>query len=283
VGRVLFVSDLDGTLLRPDATLGARTVRAVNTFVSNGGLFTYATARSFTSAAPITAPLDLRLPVITYGGAVVVDPVTRRPRQARLLPARSVERILSVAAVVQFVEPILFVVHEGRDRVCWLADRCTPWMDGFLAKRRGDPRLFPLREWAQVDMSSIFDVTLISARAPLVELRDALVDVASECHVVFSEEIYVPDEWWLTFTSPEATKAAAVRSVQTEVAAERLVCCGDNQNDLPMFAVADVALAVANALPEIREVATEIIGGNESEGVAGWLERHGAGLLAASD
>ncbi len=78
----LLVSDLDGTLLRSDGTLGLRTIQVVNRFVELGGQFTVATARSFTSAAAVTKELMLTLPVITYGGAIVVDPRSGQSRAA---------------------------------------------------------------------------------------------------------------------------------------------------------------------------------------------------------
>lgn len=40
---MLIVSDLDGTLLRPDETISERTVDAINAYVAAGGLLTYAT------------------------------------------------------------------------------------------------------------------------------------------------------------------------------------------------------------------------------------------------
>lgn len=61
------MSDLDGTLLRPDETVSERTADVVNAYVAAGGLFTYATARSFTTASLATRGLILDLPVITYG------------------------------------------------------------------------------------------------------------------------------------------------------------------------------------------------------------------------
>lgn len=45
----LYVTDLDGTLLRPDGSLGRRTLTVVNAFIASGGLITDATARSFHS------------------------------------------------------------------------------------------------------------------------------------------------------------------------------------------------------------------------------------------
>ncbi len=43
---------------------------------------------------------------------------------------------------------------------------------------------------------------------------------------------------------------------------------------LPMFDIADTALAVANALPEVLDAASEVIGSNASDGVAEWMTRN---------
>ena len=87
------MSDLDGTLLRPDQTLSPRTIAVINDLVDAGVLFTYATARSFTSAAQVTAALRLRISVVTYGGAVIVDPRSGQPRPATTMPARAMAAI----------------------------------------------------------------------------------------------------------------------------------------------------------------------------------------------
>ena len=56
----LYVSDLDGTLLLPDGTLGERTVAVVNELFSAGGLFSYATARGYESAKRVTGRRSAR-------------------------------------------------------------------------------------------------------------------------------------------------------------------------------------------------------------------------------
>lgn len=52
---------------------------------------------------------------------------------------------------------------------------------------------------------------------------------------------------------------------------DRLVVFGDNINDLPMMAVADVAVAVGNAVPEVKEAADMVIGPNTSDSVARFI------------
>jgi hydroxymethylpyrimidine pyrophosphatase-like HAD family hydrolase len=279
-GRTLLVSDLDGTLLRPDATLSTETVNVINDFIDRGGMFTYATARSFTSASRVTAPLRLCLPVVTYGGAIVVDPRTGQPRPARKLAVEAVAEVLRLTSDSDLIRPVVFAMHEGRDRVCWLADHMTPGVASFLAQRQGDPRLFPLHDWTTIDVSSVFYLALIGVGEPLHELYGRLTEVRARCHAVLAEDIYTPDEWWLAITAPGATKAAALTALKRQLAADTLVCFGDNHNDLAMFAAADTALAVANAVPELRAAASGVIGANTADGVARWISDHAEQLTS---
>ena len=75
---VLYVSDLDGTLMRSDGTLSPETVRMINALTERGAAFTYATARSIESARTIAGGLNLPLPAITRNGCVLADNATGR-------------------------------------------------------------------------------------------------------------------------------------------------------------------------------------------------------------
>jgi 5-amino-6-(5-phospho-D-ribitylamino)uracil phosphatase len=269
--RTLLVSDLDGTLLMPDASLSETSIRVVNEYVAAGGLFTYATARSFTSASRVTAPLHLRLPVITYGGAIIVDPRTGQAREARMLPSGVVEEVLRLTAGSPLVQPIVFVMHQGRDRVCWLTDHITPGVADFLRTRSGDPRLLPLTTWSNIDLSAVFYISLIATRPTLYDFRDRLTGADNGCHQVLMEDTCAAGQWWLELTSSTGTKAAALAALKSELRADTVVCFGDRDNDLPMFAIADTALAVANAAPDVRAAATQVIGANTADGVARWI------------
>lgn len=53
--------------------------------------------------------------------------------------------------------------------------------------------------------------------------------------------------------------------------ARRIVVFGDNLNDLPMMRVADVAVAVGNALPAVKEEASIVTGPNTADSVARFI------------
>jgi hydroxymethylpyrimidine pyrophosphatase-like HAD family hydrolase len=52
---------------------------------------------------------------------------------------------------------------------------------------------------------------------------------------------------------------------------ERVICFGDNDNDLSMFEVADESYAPANATDAIKSAATAVIGHHDEEGIAHFL------------
>lgn len=267
------MSDLDGTLLRSDGTLGQRTVEVINDFVSLGGLFTYATARSFDTASRATKGLDLVLPVITYGGAIVVEAATGTARPAKVIGAEIARAVIALTERSATLQPILFLTHDGRDRVCWLSGRQTAGVDAFLAKRLGDARLMPLQDWSQVDLDAVFYMSIIGRQHDLAELHARIPTTGA--HVMFSQDVYTPADWWIEISAANGTKSAALAELTRELAVDEVICFGDNHNDLPMFGIADQAIAVANAVPEVIAAAKHVIGSNDDEGVAEWIAKTG--------
>ena len=51
--KILYVSDLDGTLLRKNETLSSYTIKTINALTSSGMSFSYATARSLNTAKKV--------------------------------------------------------------------------------------------------------------------------------------------------------------------------------------------------------------------------------------
>ena len=52
----------------------------------------------------------------------------------------------------------------------------------------------------------------------------------------------------------------------------RFVVFGDQINDVGMFRMADEAYAVAGAVPDLAQHATAVIGSNDDDAVARWLD-----------
>ena len=74
--KTLYVSDLDGTLLRSDETTSEYTNSVINNLTDRGMIFSYATARSLVTAKKVTKGLRAEIPLIVYNGAFIVDNLT---------------------------------------------------------------------------------------------------------------------------------------------------------------------------------------------------------------
>ena len=88
----------------------------------------------------------------------------------------------------------------------------------------------------------------------------------------------IPDNvrWLATGTysreivSADASKGDAVSRYRKLLnLSDKTICCiGDHNNDYEMIQVADVGIAVSNALEKIKKVADVIVGDNEHDAVA---------------
>ena len=72
-------------------------------------------------------------------------------------------------------------------------------------------------------------------------------------------------------TAAYRDKANAVSQLKQMYNCDKVVVFGDGVNDIPMFKGADRCYAVANAVDELKAIATDVIKSNEDDGVARWL------------
>jgi len=124
------------------------------------------------------------------------------------------------------------------------------------------------------DSKAIGDVVLYFAmgeRERIFALAESLRSTGV-CSVSCYVDIFGADTGILEVFAPGVSKAAAIVRLKRIVDADRLVVFGDNLNDLPMMKIADVAVAVGNALEEVKATADEVIGRNDEDAVARFIE-----------
>jgi hydroxymethylpyrimidine pyrophosphatase-like HAD family hydrolase len=79
------------------------------------------------------------------------------------------------------------------------------------------------------------------------------------------------DLCWVDIHHRSGTKGDAVNCLKSELGLSRVICFGDSDNDLSMFACADEAYAPANAKAEVRAAAHAVIGHHDEDGIARFL------------
>ena len=266
--KTLFVTDLDGTLMRNDETISPYTVRTINQLVENGLAFTYATARSIESARTITGSLRLQLPVVTRNGTVLADNNTGRHLEKALFTPEETELLKQLLPELPEYGFVSCFIGEEMIKTCF-PGKHTAGMEKYLRKNAGDKRIRWVSSMDEQFCGQPGYVTLIDDRDKIAPLYER-VRQYPEWECVFQKDTYW-DEYWLEICPRNCTKAKTVIKLKEEHGFERLVVFGDSVNDLSMFRVADESYAVANAIGELKKAATAVIGSNEEDAVATFL------------
>jgi len=266
--KTLYVSDLDGTLIRSDERTSEYTNRTINRLVEEGVMFSYATARSFHTSHKVTAGLNARIPLITYNGCMVVDNVDG----SFLLKNFFGEEIRDVMQdlFAHDVYPIAYGFVDGIEKFSFIPGKSSQAVLDFNATRKGDKRCRMVESEEELMAGELFYLTCIDAADKLLPLYEKYKE---RYHCVYQLDLY-SGEPWLEILPKAASKANAIRQLRNKLGYEKLVVFGDGKNDVDMFELADEAYAVANAVPELKERATAVIGGNNEDGVAKWLEKN---------
>lgn len=262
----LYVSDLDGTLLRSNEATSEYTNQVINSLVDKGMIFSYATARSLITAKKVTKGIHAKIPVIVYNGAFVIDNITEKILIANYFDD-SVHSVLE-DIFSNGVYPIVYAYINGKEKFSFVREMCTRGMEMFLESRKGDIRTNEVKALPELKEGNIFYITCIDAPEKLKPLHDKYKD---KYHCVYQADIYT-NEQWLEIMPLEASKSNAIKQLRTMLDCEKLIVFGDGKNDIDMFQMADESYAVANAHEELKKYATDVILSNDDDGVARWLE-----------
>ncbi|MBO7565212.1 MAG: HAD family hydrolase [Clostridiales bacterium] len=269
MSKVLYVSDLDGTLMRNDETLSENTVRIINELVEKGLSFTYATARSIESARPITGGLKLRLPAVTRNGSVMADNATGEHIKKSVFSEEEVSLLKDLLTDIPGCGYVSCFIGKEMIRTT-MAGKHTVGLQGYLDYYKGDPTMKYMDSYEEMFCGDPGYVTCIGTKEEIEPIYDRVR--AYDCwECIFQKDTYREEEYWLEICPKNCTKAKSLLKLKEDYGFDRLVVFGDSLNDVSMFKIADEAYAVGNAREEVKALATAVIGYNEEDAVAHFL------------
>ena len=273
MGKTLYVSDLDGTLLQPDATLSARTVEMLDEAIRRGALFTVSTARTPATVAPIMKDVDLRLPASVMTGTALWDKRENRYLSVNYMDEKGVRELVDIYRRMDY-PTFLYTLHDDMIHIYHLG----PLSDNereFIEQRTGNPyKRFHIPADGDSELPGYLGDTVLFygiqpdiLSTPTFELTSKVENVRAQKYYDF----YGPEIGILEAFSPRSTKAEGLAMLKRLTGAERTVAFGDNLNDIPMLRSADVGVAMENALDEVKAAADIVIGPNTADSVARFI------------
>ncbi|MEZ3420855.1 MAG: HAD family hydrolase [Eubacterium sp.] len=263
--KTLYVSDLDGTLLNSSQTTSEYTNNVINALAEKGVLFSYATARSYSTARRAASGISAQIPLVVYNGTFVIDNLTGERLVSNFFQS-DIKNVIQ-ELIDGSVNPIIYSIIDDKEKFSYIEDKCNAGQRLFIDSRKGDSRDNPVENEINLLKGNIFYISCIYDEKHLLSFYDKY---KNQFNCLYQKDIY-DDMQWLEIMPLKATKANGIQTLKELLSCDRIVAFGDGLNDMDMFKIADECYAVSNAVDELKAIATGIIDSNNNDGVAKWL------------
>lgn len=248
----IIVTDLDGTLLRPDKSIPDATVGVFARCRQAGYGIVFATARPFRIMGPLVERIPVDALIVHNGAKAYVDGV--------LQGDFGIE-----ASTVRLIVDRLLAAYPGLRLSVEIAERHYANYDASL--------IWPGMPYEETDFQQL-----------AAGSADKIIVTGPDGRLPPKVERFLPGDIYYEVSegtvglvlSKRATKWNALSGLAGlwGVDSGDIIAFGDDLNDICMLEGAGTGIAVKNALPQVKAVADSICERNAEDGVARWLEKN---------
>ncbi len=250
MSQKLVVVDIDATLIdSPKQKVPSDEFVKVVQDIKNDALITCATGRSWSWARPVLEHANFTAPCIIGGGTLLLNPETLEIIEENLLPPGQLDNIKTVLKDYPTVH-VLFNDYTEEDYLGggWELSTLVESNECYIMEI-----VMVTHELAD-ELIAKFKVLEGITSVKMNSFEQGLVDV----HVV----------------SERSTKEHGIATIQKMfgISKEDTIGIGDGHNDLHIFYAVGIKVAVGNAVPELKELADEIIDDVTKDPVTSYLK-----------
>lgn len=260
----LVILDIDGTLIGKQTGITEPVLEAIQQAQALGVQFALATGRMYRSALPYYQQIASTLPLISYQGALIKNPLDGR---VLLHYPVSVARTLEV---LEYLEEQSLAVHL--------------YINDHLYVRSMTPASQLYGERTGVEVQVVGDLRSILTAEPTKVLALTSGEVVTDQVLAELASRYRSDELYLTKSDPTfvevanplANKGLAVKFLAEQclnLMPEEVMTVGDQQNDVEMLQYAGIGVAMGNATPKVQAFANWVAPSVREDGVAAAIQK----------
>lgn len=267
----IYITDLDHTFLRSDLSISDFSTNIWNDKAANT-LMSVATARSFQKSQELLIKLHINAPMILLDGSIIITP------ERKLIDIQTLNKEIGDAIVevgLRYdIDPFIIGIKDSDINEAFLYPRkLNDYQRNVLKGYKDDPRMQfnPSNSTMEQNLKIVY-----------FGYEDQLRPLYIEIVKIFGKTIEAklsPEKYgggyFLTLLHPKGDKAHALKKVMEylERDPEDVTVFGDSVNDIGMFKLAGTAVAVSNALDEVKNIADVVLPHtNDEDGVAKYLE-----------
>ncbi len=233
--KYLIVTDYDGSLA-DRGEISPENAEAILHFQQNGGLFTIASGRPAEFLYEKRGSVVPNAPLVALNGTLICDPETLEPIAEFPLDEGALDAICLIAETTS-VEQIT-IYPKGRESAIWHRD-------------------------SGVDVRAFFEnIPRPWYKGIFIQHAQHTPEVISAAKRLFPTQYHFDCSWaeGVEINAPDAGKGECLHVLRSWAKREDLtiIGVGDYENDLSLIRMADIGVAVENAVPALKAAADRV-------------------------
>ena len=250
IAESMIVLDLDKTLLNSENQISEYTVNVLKKYKDCGGRIVVATGRAITRSRKYVEQIGA-VGLITLNGSVTYY-------NNEIIAQTPIDR----EKVYDMVQRLMAI--DGMSMAVCYPDYMITSNPKFAV-----PGVNDYNDMKQFSLDEIQNIKAFSSN---YEAMDAIDYDSYGCRKITSQK----EEGFHVIACKDVDKINGIKVLCNHLGIniKNTIAFGDGTNDIDLFELADESYAMENAVEELKQIATAVIGSNNEDGVAKWLMQH---------
>ena len=270
--KTLYVTDLDGTLLNDERLVTEKSASLINDAIKYGAYFSVATARTPVTVSELLSEIKTNMPYVVMTGSALWNPNDNTYSEVKSLSMKKASCITEIFTRNN-VPALVYCLYNNEIHLYRLldsdySDKEKEFVD---CKRNKKNKVIHIDENGYSEIPEKWNTLIfflsIQPQESIDKVREELNQI-SDIDILEYKDSDFPGLVFLEIRKSGVSKESAISYLKEKYGFDRVIVFGDNKNDIPMFKIADLGVAVDNAIPELKDIADVIIGNNNEDSVA---------------
>jgi len=266
----IYITDLDHTFLRNDLSVSNFTKEVWNE-ISQHSLVSVATARTYKKATQFLDGININAPMILLDGALIAT-MDKKIIDTKFVSKEVADIIIDEGAKFGIYPFILALADKNLNEVFLFSEILNPIQEKVLKNYSTDDHLRSCKDIRGMDDN--FKIVYMGEEKLLRELALHVEAIfGDDLKYILAPEAYTKS-YFLTILHKDADKSHGIKTVSeyADFDLKKLSVFGDNFNDIGMFDLAGISVAMANAQDEVKAKASFVSQlTNDEDAVAHYL------------